>query len=220
MPESEIGDAVTDGPPTEQVRINDTASVPVVASTELDTLFPDEVDEWPAHGPKKGFRVTWPVAALLVLVVAAAGIWGGAYMQRHHSSSTSASSLFGSFRRGAGGTGSFGGAAAAAASNLTAGTVTDVIGDTLYVTTSSGSLVEVKIGSSTTINRNAKSSLSALKPGDTVTVQGSKSANGSVAASTVSATAAGVTSTFGGFGGGGSGGFGGFSRAAAESAGG
>jgi Domain of unknown function (DUF5666) len=229
MPESEIGDVVADGPATEQVRISDTASVPVVTPTGLDTLFPDEVDEWPARGPKKGFRITWPVAALLVLVVAAAGIWGGAYMQRHHSSSTAASSLFGSFRRGAsggtggtGGTGGFGGAAAAAAaSNLAAGTVTDIIGNKLYVTNSSGNLVEVTIGSSTTINRNAKSSLAALKPGDTVTVQGTKSANGSLVASTVSATAAGVTSGFAGFGGaGGSGGFGGFSRRAAESAGG
>jgi Cu/Ag efflux protein CusF len=234
MPESDTGEIVTDGHPTEQLRITDTASVPVVTSTELDALFPDEADEWPAHGPKKGFRVTWPVAALIVLAVAAGGIWGGAYLQRHHSSTSSAASLFGSFRRGAGGSGGTGStgsggagsgaggiAAAAAASNLTAGTVTDIIGNTLYVTNSSGDLVEVTIGSNTTVNRNAKSTLSELKPGDTVTVTGTKSSNGALVASTVSATQAGVSSGFGGFGGGGgAGGFGGFSRRAAESAGG
>jgi hypothetical protein len=224
MPESDFEDVVTTGSPTEQVPIRDTSQVPIVTSTEtgteteteLDSLFGDEADDWPAHGPKKGFRISWPVAALLVLVVASAGIWGGAYMQRHHtSSSSSLSTLFGSFRRGTGsgtgGSGSGGFAGAAASSNLTAGTVTDIIGDTLYVTTSSGSLVEVKVGSNATVDRNAKSTLSELRPGDTVTVTGTKSSNGSLVASTVSATQAGVTSGLGGLGfGGGGGGFGRF----------
>ncbi len=109
---------------------------------------------------------------------------------------------------GAGGASAF----AAAAANATAGTVTDIIGNTLYVTNSSGNLVSVTIGPNTTIDRNAKSTLSALKPGDTVTVQGTKSANGTVAAATVSATQAGVTSGLGGFGG--------FGRGATGSAGG
>ncbi len=217
MPESDIGDIVTSGPPTEQLRPNDTAQVPITpstdpgASTEPDDLFAGEEDAWPTQGPKKGFRISWPVAALLVLLVASAGIWGGAYMQRHTSSTTSATSLFGgAFRRG--GTGAGGASAfAAAAANATAGTVTDIIGNTLYVTNSSGNLVSVTIGPNTTIDRNAKSTLTALKPGDTVTVQGTKSANGTVAAATVSATEAGVTSGFG---------FGGFGRGATGSAGG
>ncbi|MGD0391341.1 MAG: DUF5666 domain-containing protein [Acidimicrobiales bacterium] len=217
MPESDIGDIVTGDPPTEQLHPNDTAQVPVTpstdlgASTELDTLFADEDDAWPTQGPKKGFRISWPVAALLVVLVASAGIWGGAYMQRHTSTTTSAASLFGgAFRRGGagGGTGAGGAFASAAAANATAGTVTDIIGNTLYVTNASGNLVSVTIGSNTTINRNAKSTLSALQPGDTVTVQGTKSADGTVAAATVSATQAGVTTGFGGFGGFGRGGAG------------
>lgn len=229
MPEPDGEDAITPGPPTEQVRLSETAQVPVVSSTdistetELDSLFPDEADEWPARGPKKGFRITWPVAVLVVLVVASAGIWGGAYLQRHHSSSSSVASLFGSFRRGATGSGAGSFAGAAASSNLTAGTVTDIIGTTLYVTTASGSLVEVKVGSNATVDRNAKSTLSALRPGDTVTVTGTKSSNGALVASTVSATQAGVTSGFGGLGfgglGGGSGRFGGGSGGGGESGG-
>ncbi len=220
MPESDIGDVATSGHPTEQLRPNDTAQVPITtstdldASTELENLFAGEDDAWPTQGPKKGFRITWPIAALLVLLVGSAGIWGGAYLQRHTSSSTtSAASLFGgAFRRGGTGAGAFAGAAAA---NATAGTVTDIIGNTLYVTNSSGNLVAVTIGSNTTIDRNAKSTLAALQPGDTVTVQGTKSADGTVAAATVSATQAGVTSGFGGFGG-----FGGLGRAASGSSGG
>ena len=83
------------------------------------------------------------------------------------------------------------------ASNATSGTVTDIIGNTLYVTDSSGNLVAVTVTSNTTVNRNAKSSLSSLEPGDSVTVQGTKAKNGTVSASSVSATQAGVSS--GGF---------------------
>jgi hypothetical protein len=78
--------------------------------------------------------------------------------------------------------------------------VTDIVGKTLYVTTSSGSLVAVKVSSSTTVDRNASTTLSGLKPGDSVTVQGAKEKNGSVQATSISDTAKGVTST--GFGGG------------------
>jgi hypothetical protein len=69
------------------------------------------------------------------------------------------------------------------------------------VTNASGALVKVTVGPSATVNRNAKSSLGSLQVGDTVVVEGSKASNGSVTATSVSATAAGVTSSFGGFGG-------------------
>jgi flagellar hook assembly protein FlgD len=88
-----------------------------------------------------------------------------------------------------------------AASKETTGTVTDIVGRTLYVTNSSGSLVAVRVSSSTTVDRNASTTLTGLKPGDTVTVQGTKEKNGSVEATSISDTEKGVTST--GLGGGG-----------------
>ena len=97
---------------------------------------------------------------------------------------------------GSGGSGGFPGLP----SNATSGTVTDIVGNTLYVTDSSGKLVAVTVTSNTTVNRNAKSSLSSLQPGDSVTVQGTKSKNGTVSASSVSATQAGVSSGFSGLG--------------------
>jgi hypothetical protein len=189
--------------------VEDTSEIPAVepfdadpAPSDLDALFEGEQDDWPHRGPSTGLRVAWPVAVLMVLLVASAGIWGGAYLQRHSSSSTTAASAF-PFAAGRGvRSGAF-----AAAADITAGTVTDIIGSTLYVTTASGSLVAVDVNSTTTVDRNARSSLSALQPGDTVTVQGTKGSDGSVTAATVSATQAGVTS--GGFGG-----FGGFGGAA------
>ena len=200
--------------PTQELHIDPTSQIPV-ASTEgsdggagdVDALFENEESEWPSRGPAKGFRVPWLMAVLLVLLVASISLWAGAYLQRHSSSSASATSPFGggspfgsggfpgSRSSGSGGSGGFPGLP----SNATSGTVTDIEGNTLYVTDSSGKLVAVTVTSNTTVNRNAKSTLSSLEPGDSVTVQGTKSKNGTVSASSVSATQAGVSS--GGFGG-------------------
>jgi hypothetical protein len=212
--------------PTGELRMDETAQVPAVnsggadqGSDELSALFEEEADEWPTQGPAKGLRLSWPVAGLLVLLLAFGGLWAGAYMQRSSSSSSSSTSPFGgsfslpggaSTARGAGGTGGFPGTS----SSGTSGTVTDIIGSTLYVTTASGDLVAVTVGSNATVDRNAKSSLAALQPGDTVTVQGTKAKDGTVTAASVSATQAGVTSGAAGFGGGG------FPSAASATAGG
>ena len=202
--------------PTGELRIDDTAQVPVVdaggadhGSDEFSALFTGEADEWPTQGPAKGLRLPWPVAGLLVLLLAFGGLWAGAYMQRSSSSSSSSTSPFGrSFSLPGGG------APGRTSSGGTSGTVTDIIGSTLYVTTASGSLVAVTVGTNATVDRNAKSSLSALQPGDTVTVQGTKAKDGTVTASSVSATQSGVTSGAAAFGGAG------FSGAASGSAGG
>jgi len=146
----------------------------------------------------------WPVALLFVLLIAGGGIWGGAALQRSQGSNSGSSALSALASRfgAAGRTGSgspttrsgFPGVTGAAT-----GTVTEIKGSTLYVTNSSGSLVEVTLTPSTTVTRDAKTSVSGLTPGDTVVVQGTTAKNGTVTASSVSATAQGVTGGFGGF---------------------
>ena len=170
-----------------------------------------EPEDWPARGPAKGIRLGWPVAVLLVLLIGGGGIWGGAALQRGQGSTTGSlasalASRFGS-RTGTGagtGTGAsrFAGRGGAATTAAATGTVTEVKGSTLYVTNASGNLVVVTLTPSTTVTRNAKSTVSALEPGDTVVVQGTKSSNGDVTATSLSDTAQGVTAGFGGFGGG------------------
>lgn len=202
-------------PPTEPVPVTTgeaTAPVPAVpvpdqTATVLEPLFAGEPEEWPTGRAGHRLRVSWPVAVFVVLLAAAGGLWGGATLQRHQASSSTGStaaslrSLFAGRTRSAAGLGS-------TTSAATTGTVTDIQGDTLYVTEASGNLVAVTVGSQTVVDRNASSSLSALQPGDTVVVEGTKQANGTVAAATVSATQAGVSG--GGFGGfGGAGAFGG-----------
>ena len=169
-------------------------------------------DLWPAHTHRSGVRVQLPTAILIVLLVAAAGIWGGATLEKHHGSSTATASSgsLAALRAGRtrGATSGAPGAAGATASSGASGTVTVLQGNTLWLTAANGSLVKVKLTKATTVTRNATSTKLALRPGDTVTVQGATAKNGTVTASSVSATAKGVSSTAGfagipgGFGGG------------------
>jgi hypothetical protein len=70
--------------------------------------------------------------------------------------------------------------------NATIGTVKLVDGQNLYVTTLSGGIVKVKIAAGTSVKASRSVALSELAPGSTVVVQGKKSADGSVAATSVS----------------------------------
>ena len=158
-------------------------------------LFGDEIEEWPQHTSSKGFRAPWFVTVLVALLLMVAGLWLGAFLQRGQSSSSSTPSLSSLFGSGAAGGSSGLSSIAKAQAKMTSGTVTDIVGHTLYVTTSSGSLVAVKVNSSTTIDRNATTTLAGLKPGDTVTVAGAKEKSGTVQASSISDTEKGVTST-------------------------
>ena len=190
-------------PVTEEVPV--TGSRRYVAASgspgELDGTLGDDDEEWPVRGPRKGIRMPVPTMLLLAVLIGAGGLWGGAALQRSHgsTSTSSAASPFAALR-GGGASGISGLGGAGPLGGATTGTVTSVIGSTLYVTNSSGNLVKVTVGSSATVNRNAKSSLASLQVGDTVVVQGSKASNGSVTATSVSATEAGVSSGFPGFG--------------------
>jgi hypothetical protein len=169
------------------------------ATVSLDTT--SEPEEWPTRGPANGIRVRWPAAILAALLIAGGGIWGGAALQRSQGSSTTsaASSIASRFAaaRG-GGASSFGGGAGGASGAAATGIVTEVKGSTLYITNASGGLVEVTLSPSTSVTRNAKTSLNNLKPGDTVVVQGTKGRNGTVSAASVTATAQGVSTGLGG----------------------
>jgi hypothetical protein len=167
-----------------------------VSGEGFDILFGGETEEWPVHTSSNGFRAPWFVTVLMALLLLVAGLWLGAFLQRGQSSSstTSLSGLFPSASGTAGAPSGFS-AIAKAQAKETSGTVTDIVGNTLYVTTSSGSLVAVKVSSSTTVDRNASTTIAGLKPGDTVTVQGKKEKGGKVTATSISDTEKGVTST-------------------------
>lgn len=173
-----------------------------------------EDDDWPVRTARPGVSVRRPTAVLLVLLVAAGAFWGGAAVQKSQASpaGTLASTFASRFRALAGGAGGaasgFGGrfgagagfGAGAASTAAATGTITVVDGDTLYVTEAGGKIVEVTLGPSTTVTRDAPASAAALRPGDSVVVEGATSKTGAVDATSVAATAAGAGTRAGGSG--------------------
>ena len=164
----------------------------------------EDADEWPARAVRRGLSVRAPMAVLLALLVAAGAFWGGAAVQksREGSSGGVASALRSLFagRSGASASGEgglFGGSGGASGPAAT-GTLTVVEGSTLYVTEPSGTIVKVVLAPSATVTRDSTTTLSRLRPGDTVVVEGATGKDGTVTASSVAATAPGVPASGGG----------------------
>jgi hypothetical protein len=177
------------------------------------TVHPEDPDdEWESGPAPRGIRLHALTAGLVGIALLAGGFWAGAVADHHHNGSSSTNSLsalasrFAAARAGGGlggAGGGPGGAGGATASNggLTSGIVTEVQGDTLYVTDSNGNLIKVQVGSSATVTRTSSTPLSGLQVGDNVVVVGSKGSNGTVSATSVRATPAGSGSGAGGAGG-------------------
>jgi hypothetical protein len=85
------------------------------------------------------------------------------------------------------------------ASQPTSGTVAYLSGSTLYVTDSEGNTVKVNTTNGTSVTRTVKQSVARIRPGESVTVLGTKQSGGGVAARTI--TVGGTTGLAGGFGG-------------------
>ena len=182
------------------------------ATTEIlpAVVDPGEADDlWPIRGLAKGIRLRLPLAGLLAAALVAAGFWGGAAVEKGHASSSAAAGLAARFRAGGGaaaggagggfrapggGAAGFGGGTGTTTAAAATGTLSVVDGKTLYVLTSTGSLLKVTLGQSTTVTRNAKASADELRPGDTVVVQGSTGTGGNVTATSVAATGPGAAS--------------------------
>ncbi|HEY2675098.1 MAG TPA: hypothetical protein VGJ07_32620 [Rugosimonospora sp.] len=146
-------------------------------------------------------RSTLVLCLLAVLVVA---FVAGTQVQKRWGSSSATPAAAGPARGaqsgggaggggfGGGGFGGFGGGgggqAAGAAANTTTGTVKQVDGDTMYITTSSGQTITVKTSGSTTVQTNQAGSLNDISAGSTVSVQGQTGSDGTVSASTITKT--------------------------------
>lgn len=157
-------------------------------------------------------KLPWLTLLLSAGVVAVAAFAGGAIVEKNHLNGSSGGSGFpaASGARSAGSNGTTGagrtfgaGTGTGAGGGVTFGTVKLVDGSTLYVTDAQGAIVKVTTGGSTKVTESKEGKVSDLKAGQTVTVRGTQSASGDIAATTVTEGATLPT----GFGGGG--GFGG-----------
>jgi hypothetical protein len=174
-----------------------------------DTLItPDGDAAWPAQAHASRIRMRPLTALLVVALIAVAGVYLGSELQSRQGASTGGGTASGF--SGGGGAAAFAnrGGGATATGGTTSGTVTEVAAKTLYLTSSTGTLIKVQLTAKTTFTRTASSAKGGLALGDTAVVRGTKNAAGVLVATSVIATQKGVTSTFGapgGFGGAGAG---------------
>jgi Domain of unknown function (DUF5666) len=152
----------------------------------------NEPDTLPVR-PRRRLLTPWSLG-LTAVIIAAAGFLGGVEVQKAQGDPAAAAAPR---------AGGFPGAASQTGAAPVAGKVASKDGRTLYVTTGDGTTIKVKSSSSIKVTRNATSRVSAVHPGDTVIVQGTRAADGTVTAVQITATESGVTA---------SGGFGGFGR--------
>jgi hypothetical protein len=196
-------------------------STPDLAPTDPRTFAPDGQfdDDWDDTPITPRARAPWLTKLLAVAVVAGLAFVGGVYAHKQWGSSSSSSATggtsafaaarraggFGGFSRasgagsgGATGFGSSGGATGfgGAASQPTSGQVSYIKGSTLYVADLTGGTVKVstagaRVSKTTTITPQL------IHPGDTVVVVGTKQANGTIAATSIT-VGGGVSALLGG----------------------
>jgi Domain of unknown function (DUF5666) len=143
-------------------------------------------------------------AALAAAIACAAGFYAGVRVEKSQLGSTATAAAAspaaaGAGTAGAAGTGAgpragFAGALRGGA-NASVGTVASVNGKTIYLTDSSGNTVKVTLSSATKLTKSQGVSTASLRPGDTVVIQGLKSANGTIAATSVNDSGASATRT-------------------------
>jgi len=167
-------------------------------------------DELPVRPRRR--LLTAPTVGLLLVLFAACGFVGGVLVQKGQGSTpatvlgSTAASRFGATGAAGAGRGGFasrlGSLFGGSGGGPTAGTVTNIRGDKLYVTTAAGTMVEVVVPSSSKVTRSQSVGRKAIHPGDTVVVEGITSSDGTVTASTVTdsgaSSAGGLGSLFGG----------------------
>lgn len=179
------------------------ASSPQQLAAEPIDEFDDGFDEkLPA---RTRARYLTPLTALLMaLILGGVGFYTGIRVEKTDvSSGTGSSALAGAFSGAPGGastasSGSGGGGGlptqftggrggfASPLGNATIGSVTSRDRNTLYVQETGGNTVKVNLSRATTLTKSVSVSKNKVKPGDSVVIRGSKSANGTVQATSVS----------------------------------
>ncbi len=135
-------------------------------------------------------KAKWIVVAVLLAVIVAAGVGFGGYTLGVQAGTARAQTLRNNFlaARGLGGQGSAGqgqgGNGQFNANNFASGQVKSIDGDTVTLSTAT-SVVTIKLGTGTQIQKMGPATLSDIQVGERITVQGTRSSDGSLAASTV-----------------------------------
>ena len=136
-------------------------------------------------------RLTPTSVALLGVALGFAGFYAGVREEKTQatgSASTSSISRTAASRSSSSRTSAGAGATrppGGSASGVTAGTVTRVDGNTVYVKEASGATVQVKLLAATAINKTQDVSSHSVRPGDTVMVQGTQGSGGTIKSTSI-----------------------------------
>ncbi len=157
----------------------------------------DEGDE-PDFTPrprKRAHRLTYVLGGLALVAI---GTLGGITIQKHEGSSTTTASPTGANAgnfaggRGAGG-GAPGAGGGAGGAGATVGTVKLIDGNSMYVTETNGTVVKVAINAASQLTKTDPATIKDVTPGETVIVRGTTATDGSVTATSVTASPAAST---------------------------
>jgi hypothetical protein len=183
----------------------------------LDDRYLDDSDDDLLPPPARR-KVPALTAVLIVAVIAIGGFFSGVLVQKHlgkpkttnvaaalATAGATGNAAAGGATGGAAGLGGGGAGGTGRTGGRTAGLVTNVQTGMISITDAQGNVVKITTKANPTVSKTDQGSLSDIKIGDTLIVQGQKAADGSVAASSIT-----LGSGPGGFaGGGGAGGAGG-----------
>jgi len=142
-------------------------------------------------------------AALAAAITCAAGFYAGIKVEKGQLSSsapaaTTAAAGAGATAQGTGAGGFAGRFGGGAGGNASIGTISNVNGNMLYLTETTGNTVKVTLSPSTKLTKSLTVAESSLHPGDSIVVQGVKSSDGTVVATSISDSGTRTTGTGGG----------------------
>jgi hypothetical protein len=151
-------------------------------------------------GRRRRQLLHWRSAALAAVITCAAGFYAGIDVEKGQlaSSTATGASPTAAGRTGAAAAGTAGagtashagfpsaGRLAGGGGNASVGTVSSVNGNTIDISDSSGNTVKVSLSSSTKISKSQGVPKTAVRPGDSIVIQGVKSSSGTLVASSVS----------------------------------
>jgi hypothetical protein len=195
------------------------SAIPYDPDREEDWGYQEEGPRELPGRKRRRFLNRWS-GALLAILACGAGFYAGVRVEKGQlassassTGSASLSSLAAAARSSTGATPTGAGAARAGsargfpggggaflgagfgAGNTSIGTISSVKGKTAYITEASGNVIKVTLTSATKVTKNLGVSKRSLHPGDSVVIQGAKSANGTVSATSVSDSGASNTGT-------------------------
>lgn len=165
---------------------------------------PDEPAQPLPRRPRRQF-FNRKSAAVVALITCAAGFYAGVRIEKGQVSGSSTALRLPSAtgaapaatRSGAAGASRPGGfpgfAGGAGGGNASVGTVASVNGRTIVLSETSGNTVKVRLSPSTKITKNQSVSRHAVRPGDTIIVQGAPNSKGTTVAASVTDSGAGST---------------------------